>query len=40
VTPAGEKFCKILRQTSHQVANAKAKPGRDAGKSPVRLSTA
>ena len=27
VTPAGEKFCKILRQTSHQVANAKAKPG-------------
>jgi DNA-binding transcriptional LysR family regulator len=37
MTPAGEKFCKILRQTSLQVGHAKAKPGRNDGKSPVRL---
>jgi LysR family transcriptional regulator, benzoate and cis,cis-muconate-responsive activator of ben and cat genes len=28
VTPAGEKFCKILRKTSHRGATAKAKPGK------------
>jgi DNA-binding transcriptional LysR family regulator len=34
VTPAGEKFCEILRQISQRVAKAKAKPRRDGGKNP------
>ena len=28
VTPAGEKFCEILRKTSHRASTAKAKPGK------------